>query len=81
MAVNLRAPCALAALMAQALPEGGPPGADRQHRRINASGASIRIFFSYTLTKAALWTATQTMAQAFAPRLRVNAGGAGSSLS
>ena len=34
-------------------------------------------FFSYTLSKAALWTATQTMAQAFAPRLRVNAIGPG----
>jgi NAD(P)-dependent dehydrogenase (short-subunit alcohol dehydrogenase family) len=30
-------------------------------------------FFSYTLSKAALWTATQTMAQALAPRIRVNA--------
>jgi NAD(P)-dependent dehydrogenase (short-subunit alcohol dehydrogenase family) len=34
-------------------------------------------YFSYTLTKAALWTATQTMAQAFAPRIRVNAVGPG----
>jgi NAD(P)-dependent dehydrogenase (short-subunit alcohol dehydrogenase family) len=30
-------------------------------------------YFSYTLAKAALWTATQTMAQALAPRIRVNA--------
>ena len=30
-------------------------------------------FFSYTLSKSALWTATQTMAQAFAPMVRVNA--------
>ena len=30
-------------------------------------------FFSYTLSKAALWTATKTMAQAFAPKVRVNA--------
>ncbi|MEZ5872591.1 MAG: SDR family oxidoreductase [Nitratireductor sp.] len=30
-------------------------------------------FFSYSLSKSALWTATQTMAQAYAPRLRVNA--------
>ena len=30
-------------------------------------------YFSYTLAKAALWTATQTMAQALGPRIRVNA--------
>ena len=29
--------------------------------------------FSYTIAKSALWTATQTMAQALAPRIRVNA--------
>jgi len=75
MAVNLRAPCALAALMAQALPEGATGAivniADQRVWRLNPH------FFSYTLTKAALWTATQTMAQAFAPRLRVNAVGPG----
>lgn len=32
---------------------------------------------SYMLTKAALWTATQTMAQALAPRIRVNGIGPG----
>jgi NAD(P)-dependent dehydrogenase (short-subunit alcohol dehydrogenase family) len=37
-------------------------------------------FFSYTLTKAALFTATQTMAQALAPRIRVNAIGPGPTL-
>lgn len=37
-------------------------------------------FFSYTLSKSALWTATQTMAQAFAPRIRVNAIGPGPTL-
>lgn len=30
-------------------------------------------FFSYTISKAGLWTATQTLAQALAPRVRVNA--------
>lgn len=30
-------------------------------------------YFSYTLSKAALWMATRTMAQALAPRIRVNA--------
>ena len=33
--------------------------------------------FSYTLAKSALWTATQTLAQALAPRIRVNAVGPG----
>ena len=37
-------------------------------------------FFSYTLSKAALWTATQTMAMAFAPNVRVNAIGPGPTL-
>jgi NAD(P)-dependent dehydrogenase (short-subunit alcohol dehydrogenase family) len=32
---------------------------------------------SYTLSKSALWTATQTLAQALAPRIRVNAVGPG----
>jgi NAD(P)-dependent dehydrogenase (short-subunit alcohol dehydrogenase family) len=30
-------------------------------------------FFSYTIAKSALWTATRTLAQALAPRIRVNA--------
>lgn len=37
-------------------------------------------YFSYTLSKSALWTATQTMAQALAPRIRVNAIGPGPTL-
>lgn len=37
-------------------------------------------FFSYTLSKSALWTATRTLAQALAPRIRVNAIGPGPSL-
>lgn len=38
------------------------------------------LFFSYTLSKTALWTATRTMAQALAPRIRVNAIGPGPTL-
>ncbi len=37
-------------------------------------------FYSYTLSKSALWTATRTMAQTFAPKLRVNAIGPGPTL-
>ncbi len=37
-------------------------------------------FFSYTLSKAALWMATCTMAQGLAPRIRVNAIGPGPTL-
>jgi NAD(P)-dependent dehydrogenase (short-subunit alcohol dehydrogenase family) len=37
-------------------------------------------FFSYTLSKSALFTATRTMAQALAPRIRVNAVGPGPTL-
>lgn len=37
-------------------------------------------YYSYTLSKATLWTATKTMAQALAPRIRVNAVGPGPTL-
>ena len=37
-------------------------------------------FYSYTLSKAALWMATQTQAQALAPAIRVNALGPGPTL-
>jgi NAD(P)-dependent dehydrogenase (short-subunit alcohol dehydrogenase family) len=37
-------------------------------------------YFSYTLSKAALWTMTHTMAQSLAPRVRVNAIGPGPTL-
>lgn len=37
-------------------------------------------FFSYTLSKSTLWTATQTLAQALAPAIRVNAIGPGPTL-
>lgn len=76
-AVHLRAPSILAASLMQQLPD-------------TMSGLIVNIidqrvlalnprFYSYTLSKAALWTATQTMAQSFAPRIRVNAIGPGPS--
>ncbi|MDB5543868.1 MAG: short-chain dehydrogenase/reductase [Hyphomicrobiales bacterium] len=75
MAVNLRAPLQLAADLAAQLP-GGHAGAivnitDQKVWRLNPR------YFTYTIGKSALWTATQTMAQAYAPRIRVNAVGPG----
>ncbi len=77
-AVHLRAPALLAEAMVANLPA-------------SSSGLIVNIidqrvlnltprFFSYTLSKSALWTATQTMAQALAPRIRVNAIGPGPTL-
>lgn len=69
--VNLRAPIFLTQAFAKALPEG-PEGnvinlIDQKVLRPDPE------YFSYTIAKAALWSATQTMAQALAPRIRVNA--------
>jgi NAD(P)-dependent dehydrogenase (short-subunit alcohol dehydrogenase family) len=78
MAINLRAPLRLAAAFAAALPEG------RDGLIVNITDQRVwRLtprYFSYTLSKAALWTATQTLAQALAPRIRVNAIGPGPTL-
>jgi NAD(P)-dependent dehydrogenase (short-subunit alcohol dehydrogenase family) len=78
-AVNLRAPVFLARDFARQLP------ADREGCIVNIVDQRVwkptPQFFSYTLTKAALFTATQTMAQALAPRIRVNAIGPGPTLS
>ena len=73
-AINLRAPVALAGHFARAC--GDNEGAivhiiDQRVLRLTPR------YFSYTLAKSALWTATQTMAQEFAPRIRVNAVGPG----
>ena len=38
------------------------------------------LFFSYTVSKAGLWAATRTLAQALAPRIRVNGIGPGPTL-
>ena len=78
MAVNLRAPLLLSQAMAAALPAG------RSGLIVNITDQRVwRLtprYFSYTLSKAALWTATQTLAQALAPRIRVNAIGPGPTL-
>jgi len=78
MAINLRAPFVLSQQFAARLPP-------------DAGGAIINLldervwnltpyFVSYTVTKAALWTLTQTMALALAPRIRVNGIGPGPTL-
>jgi NAD(P)-dependent dehydrogenase (short-subunit alcohol dehydrogenase family) len=72
---NLRAPIVLAEAFAAALP------ADRAGLVVNIIDQRVwrpnPQFFSYSLSKAGLWWATQTLAQALAPRVRVNAIGPG----
>jgi NAD(P)-dependent dehydrogenase (short-subunit alcohol dehydrogenase family) len=75
-AVNLRAPVLLTAAFAAQVPGGTEASVvniiDQRVFRPNPA------FFSYTLAKSALWTATRTMAQAYAARrIRVNAVGPG----
>lgn len=78
MAVNLRAPVFLAEAFAAQVPDGG-------------SGCVVNIldqrvlkptpaYVSYTLSKTALMTATVTLAQALAPKVRVAAVGPGPTL-
>jgi NAD(P)-dependent dehydrogenase (short-subunit alcohol dehydrogenase family) len=74
--VNLRAPLLLAQAFAAEAPEGSSIVNIVDQRVLHPNPQ----FFSYTLSKSALWTATQTLAQAFAPRLRVNAVGPGPTL-
>jgi NAD(P)-dependent dehydrogenase (short-subunit alcohol dehydrogenase family) len=77
-AIHLKAPVMLARTLAQALPE--------EMRALVVNVIDERVlrpnpkFFSYTLSKAALWDATRIMAQALAPRIRVNAIGPGPAL-
>ncbi|HYG26373.1 MAG TPA: SDR family oxidoreductase [Caulobacteraceae bacterium] len=75
MEANLHAPIALA----QAFAAQGGEGLivnliDQRVWRPNPQ------FFSYSLSKAGLWWATRTMAQALAPRIRVNGIGPGPTL-
>jgi len=69
--VNLRAPVFLAeAFAAQVAPESVDPSiVNIIDQRVLKPTPD---FFSYQLTKSALFTATQTLAQALAPRIRVN---------
>lgn len=76
--IHLKAPVLLAQKFAQALPEATDGlivnVIDQRVWRLSPR------YFSYTLSKSALWTATKTMAQALAPRIRVNAIGPGPTL-
>ncbi|HXQ13180.1 MAG TPA: SDR family oxidoreductase [Caulobacteraceae bacterium] len=71
IATNLRAPVLLSQAFAAALP------ADRPGLIVNIIDQRVLRptpqFFSYAVSKAALWAATQMMAQGLAPRIRVNA--------
>lgn len=76
--VHAQAPAFLARHFAALLPE------DAHGNIINMIDERVlRIsphFFSYHLSKSALWTATRTMALHYAPRIRINAIGPGPSL-
>jgi NAD(P)-dependent dehydrogenase (short-subunit alcohol dehydrogenase family) len=73
--INLKAPVFLARALYLHLPEGEIGNViniiDQRVWRLTPD------FFSYTISKAGLWTATRTLAQALAPRVRVNAIGPG----
>lgn len=75
LAPNLRAPFVLTQSFAKQLPA--------QARGVVLNLLDQRVwnltphFVSYTVSKSALWTLTQTMALALAPRIRVNAIGPG----
>ena len=78
MQTNLWAPVRLAQMFAAEL----PAGAEGQiinllDQRVWKSNPQ---FFSYGLSRSALWAATRTLAQALAPRIRVNAIGPGPTL-
>lgn len=73
--VNLRAPVFLAEAFAAQLPDGSEGNiVNMVDQRVWKLTPEMT---SYTLTKAALWAATQTLAQALAPRIRVNGIGPG----
>jgi len=75
---NLRAPLVLSQVFARRLPAG------REGLIVNLLDQRVLnpgpAFFSYSLSKAALWDATRMLAQALAPRIRVNGIGPGPTL-
>ena len=77
-AINLRAPVVLAQAFVAQVPRTAPEDAAIVNVIDQRVLRPTPQFFSYTLAKTALWTATRTMAQAFAERgVRVNAIGPG----
>ncbi|RMB12003.1 SDR family oxidoreductase [Eilatimonas milleporae] len=78
MAVNALAPALLTQAMAAQLPDNMDGNVinliDQRVWRLNPT------YVSYTASKAALWTLTRTLAQALAPRIRVNGIGPGPTL-
>jgi NAD(P)-dependent dehydrogenase (short-subunit alcohol dehydrogenase family) len=73
--VNLRAPVFLAQAFAKALPSGKTGSiVNMVDQCVVRPGAN---FLSYTIAKSGLWAATQMLAKALAPRIRVNAIGPG----
>jgi len=73
---NLRAPLVLA----QAFAAQAPAGASIVNLLDQRVWKPNPRFFSYSISKAALWFATRTLAQALAPKVRVNGVGPGPTL-
>jgi NAD(P)-dependent dehydrogenase (short-subunit alcohol dehydrogenase family) len=75
MNVNLRAPFVLSQMFAEQVPDG------LEGSIINILDQRVwnltPFFMSYTVSKSALWTLTQTLALALAPKVRVNGVGPG----
>jgi NAD(P)-dependent dehydrogenase (short-subunit alcohol dehydrogenase family) len=76
MEVNLRAPLTLARVFAEKT-QGPASIVNIIDQRVLKPTPE---FFSYSISKAGLWFATRTLAQALAPRIRVNAVGPGPTL-
>jgi len=78
MNVNLRAPFVLSQIFAEQVPKG------TEGNVVNILDQRVwnltPFFMTYTLSKTALWTLTQTMAMAMAPKIRVNGIGPGPTL-
>jgi NAD(P)-dependent dehydrogenase (short-subunit alcohol dehydrogenase family) len=78
LSINLRAPFVLIQHFAARLPpEAGGVVVNLLDQRV---WSLTPFFVSYTVSKAGLWTLTQTMALALAPRIRVNGIGPGPTL-
>lgn len=85
LGLNLRAPFVLTQAFAAQVPEatvgGEPPVTGVIVNMIDQRVHKLTPhFMTYTLAKSALWTLTQTAAQALAPRIRVNGIGPGPTL-